>query len=81
MTRVVKNEIIDEMKEVAVSSKENANSRDYAETIIVDLTQKQSSSITRLIEALGVGKKGALPTGETKPEDADILIILGSDYR
>ena len=81
ITRIVEAKLTDEMKEVAVSSKENANSRDYAETIIVDLTQRQSSSITRLIEALGVGKKGALPTGETKPEDADILVILGSDYK
>lgn len=72
--------------QVDVVAKENAGRDDYAESIVVDLsadkaglTGKNSKAASQLA-VYAKGKVGSLPTGETKPDDADILIILGSSF-
>lgn len=52
----------------------------YTSSVIVDLTGKNGSTIGKITKVIG-GQKSALPTGETKPTNADILIILGSDFK
>lgn len=57
-------------------AKINAESKDYKETIVIDLTGGTKSAEAQSIAlALGV-KVGELPSGETIP-DADILVIAG----
>ena len=60
-----------------VVAKENA-SQDYTETLVIDLTGVNQDLADQLAGLLK-GKVGTLPEEETKPE-ADILIILGTDY-
>lgn len=61
-----------------VVAKANA-ANDYADSVVVDLTGKNQAAATQLA-AFAKGKVASLPAGETKPDGADILIILGSSY-
>ena len=45
--------------------------------LVVDLTGDKEQEAAKLAEIVG-GKVGALPTGEEKPSDVDLLIIAGS---
>jgi hypothetical protein len=58
--------------------KENAKKKDYEKTIVVVLSQARTQEAKTMAELLG-GAVAELPQGEVKPE-AEILIILGSDY-
>lgn len=64
----------------SVTEKENAAKDDYKETIVVDLTGKDKAAAEKLA-GIVKGKVAPLPAGEQKPKDANILIILGSDYK
>ncbi len=59
-----------------VGDAQNA-SNNYDETLVVDLTGKNKDFAARVAEELD-GEVGSIPTGEAKPANADILIILGS---
>ncbi len=48
----------------------------YSTTLVIDLTGKNVASASTMAEILG-GKLGVLPKAETKPQNADLLIILG----
>ena len=58
-----------------VTSVADAKSKDYAKTIVVDITGKNKQSAEDVAKFLGA-TVSTLPAGETKP-DADILIIAG----
>lgn len=66
-------------KETEVVLKANASKNDYAKTLIVDLSGKNEELAKKLAGELSADL-GTLPEGEKKPE-ADILLILGSDYK
>lgn len=63
-----------------VTDRKNARSTNYQETIIVDLTGVKSKEAAALAQTLGI-KTATLPDGETKPEGADFLIIVGADQQ
>lgn len=65
---------------VNVTEKDNAAKDDYKATIVIDLTGKDKATAERLAGVVK-GKVASLPVGEEKPEKADVLIILGSDYK
>lgn len=64
-----------------IADVEKANRSDYPSTIVVDLSEngKKNEFAGAIIELLGA-RRGVLPQSEPKP-DADILIIIGQDYR
>jgi len=53
----------------------NAAKKDYAETLVIDLSGTHGNEVGALAVLLG-GQVSSLPEGETRP-DADILIISG----
>ncbi len=53
----------------------SASKKDYKETLVVDLSGKNSRQAANIAQLLG-GKVGTLPKGEIRP-DADILVISG----
>lgn len=59
--------------------KENAARENYEETVVVDLSGSRVAVATAIAEELG-GTVGSLPSGEERPANADILVILGSDF-
>jgi hypothetical protein len=52
-------------------------SEDYDSTLVVDLSGNNKSISSNLAQELGGEVKG-LPSGERKPDNADVLIILGA---
>lgn len=50
----------------------------YADTIVVDLTGKNPALVGQIAQTVN-GKVGSLPSGETKPDNADVLIIAGNN--
>lgn len=54
-----------------------AKSTNYQKTLVIDLTGNNKQSVEQVAKYLN-GEVATLPTGETKPEDADILVIVGS---
>lgn len=62
-----------------VVDKETAAKKDYAGTLIVDLSGMRTQQASQLADLLGgtVSNSG-LPDGETAPSGADILVIIGN---
>lgn len=65
-----------QLNNITVTAKQNASKTTYTKTMVIDLTGTQSAAATQLAQILG-GEVSTLPAGETKPKDADILVILG----
>lgn len=63
---------------IEVAVKENAKKRDYGKTVVVALSPQREQEAKAIAQVFGA-QVSTLPEGEAKPE-ADILIILGSDY-
>jgi hypothetical protein len=68
------NELKSKFPNLQIADTANA-AGDYENTIVIDLTGKNSSFVKTLAQELS-GKVDELPKGEEKP-DSDILIILG----
>lgn len=64
--------------ESTVVSKENTASPSYDKTIVVVLNNALKDFASALAKVLNANIAD-LPSGETKPKDADILIIVGKD--
>lgn len=79
LTHVTENNLKESHKEFEVVKKANAARNDYEKSIVVDLTGSNSQITASLASEFG-GEATALPEGETAPEGADILIILGASY-
>jgi len=62
---------------MTVVAKTDAQKSTYTKTLIVDLTGKNATQAAILAKALNAKVIPSVPAGETKPTDADILIILG----
>lgn len=60
-----------------VVDRANAKKNDYEKSILIDLGT-QTSQVSNLSKELGI-TVGLLPEGESKPTNADFLIILGKD--
>jgi LytR cell envelope-related transcriptional attenuator len=61
---------------VTVVLKTDAQKSSYTKTIVVDLTGKNATQAASLAKELD-GKVSALPHGEIKPVNTDLLVILG----
>lgn len=68
-------ELREKVPTIIITSKADA-SQTYSATVVVDLTGQFASQASLLAKTLG-GKVGKLPIGETKPQNADLLVILG----
>ena len=78
LTGTVERQLEGKFLNVDITVKENASKNDYEKTVVVALSSGKEVEAKAIAEFLGV-QVAALPQGEAKPE-ADILIILGSDY-
>lgn len=61
-----------------VITKENAQKNDFEKTVVVLFSDSAKEVAINLVKILKA-EVGNLPEGESKPKDADILIILGKD--
>lgn len=77
----VKNIIIKDYKNLSVKEIGNASRQDYPSTVIIDLTDGQKYNlVNNIINEIGA-TRGVLPNGEPKPDNIDILIITGLDFK
>lgn len=67
-----------QIKDITVSLKTNAKQRDYAKTVVIDLTGQLRDTTQIISQTLNI-EVSALPSQESAPDNADLLIILGSD--
>lgn len=63
-----------------VTSTGNANKQNYSKTIVVDLSGSNATTAQTLAQAINA-TVGPLPDGEAKPDNADLLVIVGSDQK
>lgn len=81
ITNTFDDEIKGMYKNIDVVLKETAVKSDYPKSIVVDLTERNTPFATELASKIN-GEVGSLPDGEARPENTDILIILGNnDYK
>jgi len=76
LATTVEKQLTDSGANITVVEKANAGKSDYTQTVVIDLTGKNAAMASELAKTLG-GTTGSLPEGEAKPQDAEILIILG----
>jgi hypothetical protein len=81
VTKSVEERLSTSIENVQVTTRENAQKLNYQQTVVVDLSGEKQGVAGNLISVLGVGKLSPLPEGETKPTNADFLVILGTDYK
>jgi hypothetical protein len=77
LTKKIQQELVTKMPSATVVANANASKQDYTQTIVVDISGKNTPAATQLAGVLN-GKVGNLPAGEIKPANADLLVILGS---
>lgn len=77
LTRKVQAQLTQEMPSVTVVQNANASKQNYTQTLVIDLTGKQSAAAQHLATLLQ-GTVGPMPSDETVPVNADILVILGT---
>jgi hypothetical protein len=75
-TNATQKTISEKVSNVEIVDQSDAGKKDYTKTLIVDISGKQKEAATELSKVLGASV-GPLPAGETKPKDADLLVILG----
>ena len=76
LTKTIEQSLMSKVKDITVVSKGNASKADYTQTVVIDLTGKQTAASKQIASVLN-GEVGTLPVEETKPENADILVIVG----
>lgn len=78
LTNIAEKQLKEKLVNVEVVLKENANKNNYTKTLVVDLGGTAKDDAEALAKGLNA-EVSLLPEGETKP-DADLLVIIGSDY-
>ena len=75
-TATIEQELKTKVNNITIATKTSAKG-DYTKNLIIDLTGQNGTSVSQLASLLN-GEVSSLPTGEIKPLNADILVIVGS---
>jgi len=75
ITSRVEGKLANDVENVTVTRKDVAQRKDYTKTLVVNLGN--SAALAQQIASAIDGEVSALPAGEDRPSDADILIIVG----
>lgn len=79
LTTKAEGEIKKIQPQIAISSKDNASRNNYESTLVIILNSSFKDIASSLANKLKGASVSAIPVWESKPIDADILIILGKD--
>lgn len=84
LTRTVEQTLKDQLGNIDVILKDNAVKKDYAKTLVIDLSGNKKEEALQIAKAIR-GELTTLPLGEEKPasvsgKTAEILVIVGKDY-
>lgn len=78
LTKKAQPKITSVVPQITVVDTDNAAVRSYKDTIIIDVSKKFASNIKEIADKISATVSD-LPEGQTAPDDADYLIILGKD--
>ena len=78
LERSVEAQLLGRLTNLDVVSRGNSK-QPYLGTLVVDLTGNNNLMVDEIIKLLVGAKESALPAGETRPENAEMLLILGND--
>lgn len=65
--------------QIDVVAKENASGSAYEKTLVVNLNNDTKDSAAEIAKAINATALDSLPSGETKPAEADVVVIIGKD--
>jgi uncharacterized protein YneF (UPF0154 family) len=74
LTNTAETKIKDKVAGIEITGKDNAQSKNYNKTVVVDLNGSYKTQADQIASLLG-GEVGSWPEGETKP-NADIVVIV-----
>jgi hypothetical protein len=77
LTKTYEMELKSKVADAEVTDRDNAKSKDFAKSFLVDVTGANSAKASQLATQLGL-TVSPMPVGESTPS-SDFLIILGSD--
>lgn len=80
LTKSVEQDLGEKFPDVTIVDKTDASKKDYAKTLVISLTGNKTDETQALAKAISA-EVSTLPAGETKPENADVLVIVGSDKK
>lgn len=80
LARTFEQQLVAKFPTASVVERGNAAKRDYASTMIVDVTGKKAAELQTIASSLGIAPS-SLPSGESQPTGADFLIIIGADKK
>lgn len=80
LTRKYEEELKSKIKNFEVVDRNNAKSRNYDKTILIDISGNKKDQVEALSKILGIALSN-LPEGETAAASADFLIIVGADKK
>lgn len=66
--------------EIEVLDRDNASKNDYEKTLVVIISGSNKTLAEKIAKTLN-GSVSSLPTGETKPDKGEILVILGKNFK
>lgn len=78
LTTKVEPDVKKSISNVNIVTKENASQTDYEKSVVIALTDSAKDAAAKLAKDLNI-TTGELPGGESKPSNADLLVILGKD--
>lgn len=78
LTKSAESTITSRIANITVTVKDNAVKRDYTDTLVIDVSGRNTSQAQALAQYLH-GKVSSLPAGEASPS-SDLLVILGSSF-
>lgn len=80
LTKKVETELQEKLPDVSIVDKTDASKKDYPKTLVISLTGNKTDETEALAKAISA-EVSSLPAGETKPPNADALIIVGADKK
>ncbi len=80
LTKTAEDRMIANNISIEVIERDNAASSDLKETIVVDITKKNTDLLSQIEKTVG-GKTGTIPEGQTIPQGVDVLVILGENFK
>lgn len=78
LTKAYENIVKSKTTNTTIVDRDNAKKTDYEKTIVILINQAVEARAKELAKLLGA-EVAPLPTGETAPKNADILVIVGAD--
>lgn len=80
LTQVAQTKLESKFTNLAVVSRSNAAKSDYQKSLVIDLTGKNASIVSSIASFIDADI-APLPAGETAPTGAEVLIIIGTNYK